>query len=99
MNEQSVLEQNEANHPADVVPENDKKFQDLMALPSEKFWETVADMSIKGNALVVLGKDKDWRVINPKKNCRKCHGRGWTGRETNTNKLMPCRCLARKINT
>lgn len=97
MNEQSVQQQNEVNHPADVAQENDAKFQNLMALPSERFWETIADMSVKGNGLVILGRDKDNRVVDPKKNCKRCHGRGWTGRDVATLKLVPCKCLYRKI--
>lgn len=33
---------------------------------------------------------------NPKPNCPKCHGRGWTGVDVNTGNPVVCRCVFQK---
>lgn len=40
-------------------------------------------------------KEGNWEQINgiPKKSCRRCHGRGFTGRDINTGTLEICRCV------
>jgi len=36
----------------------------------------------------------DFPVDNlPDKNCRKCYGRGYIGRDAHTKKVIPCRCV------
>ena len=34
----------------------------------------------------------------PKINCKKCHGRFFTGREVNNLTYIPCKCVAKQIN-
>ena len=39
---------------------------------------------------------QDWNEISPepKKNCKHCYGRGYDGRNVNTNTYVPCTCLS-----
>lgn len=33
------------------------------------------------------------RIQKPKNNCKRCHGRGWIGRRSDTGEPIPCNCI------
>lgn len=34
-------------------------------------------------------------TVEPDRNCRECHGRGWIGRQRESGRVLPCKCVRR----
>lgn len=56
--------------------------------------KTVAGKPVERQEPVVL-EDKEGNKLRapypPKKNCKRCHGRGFVGKDASTRELIPCR--------
>ncbi len=39
-----------------------------------------------------------WATIErrPNPGCKRCHGRGWIGKDVNTGKVIKCRCVKKR---
>ena len=46
-------------------------------------WDVIVDMA----------KVMNIPINQPKKGCKKCYGRGWTGRDVKTKHPVPCNCI------
>jgi hypothetical protein len=59
--------------------------------------ESPAVQYLGGGRVVINNKLGAWDLSAAKKNCKKCFGRGYTGRYVHTGEVLVCPCVPMKI--
>ena len=59
--------------------------------------ESPAVQYLGGGRVVINNKLGAWDLSAAKKNCKKCFGRGYTGRYVHTGEVLVCQCVPMKI--
>lgn len=47
-------------------------------------------------AILAAGVQLGVKFRDPNYNCKKCHGRGWVGKDSKTQEPIPCNCILPK---
>ena len=78
---------------------DDIKIQEVFTNDTENSVVSETDLLITPfDVIKKLATEMGQEICDPKSNCKHCHGRGFTGRDSKSKAPIPCKCIQPNFN-